>query len=64
MQVTLAFTLDKDVLSVNAMSVVQQIFSVTGMEYAHVKTAPLVQNVICAVRTSSISHLRDASKYW
>ena len=63
MQVTLAFTLGRDVLSVNAMSVVQQIFSVTGMEYALVKTAPLVQNVTFAGRTSSISHLRDASKY-
>ena len=63
MQVTMAFTLGRDVLSVNAMPVDQQIFSVTGMECAHVRTAPLEQNVTCVVKTSSISHMKDASEY-
>ena len=64
MQAIMVFTLDRDVLSVNAMQVVQQIFSVTRMECAHVRTAPLVQSATCVVKTSSISLLRDASKYW
>lgn len=63
MQTTMVFTQDRDVLSAIAMRVVLQIFNVTRMESVLVKTAPLVQNVTCVVKTSSILHQRDASKY-
>ena len=62
MKTTMAFTQDKDVLSATAMQVVLLICSVTGMESVLVKIAPLVQNVTCVVKTSSILHQRDASK--
>ena len=63
MQVTLAFTLGRDVLNVGAISVVQQIFSVTPVEFARARTAPVVKSVTCAVRTFSTSLQRDVSKY-
>lgn len=63
MQTTSVFTRDRDVLSATAMQVALQIFNVTGMESVLVKTAPLVINVTCVVRTSSILHQRDASMY-
>ena len=63
MQTTTVFTRDRDVLSATAMQVALQIFNVTGMESVLVKTAPLVLNVTCVVKTSSILHQRDASKY-
>lgn len=63
MQTTMVFTQDRDVLSAIAMRVVLQVFNVTRMESVLVKTAPLVQNVTCVVKTSSILHQRDASKY-
>lgn len=63
MQTTMVFTRERDALSANVMLVALQIFNVTGMESAHARTAPLVQNVTCVVKTSSILHQRDASKY-
>lgn len=64
MQATTAFIQETGVLSVNAMQAARQILSATGMEYVHVRTAPLVQNVTSVMKTFLISHLRDASKYW
>ena len=63
MQTTTVFTQDRDALSATAMQVALQIFNVTGMEPVLVKTAPLVLNVTGVVKTSSILHQRDASKY-
>lgn len=63
MQTTMVFRWGKDVWSVNVMLVALQIFNVTRMESAHARTAPLVQNVTCVVKTSSILHQGDASKY-
>ena len=59
----MVFTLDRDVLNATAVRVVLQIFNVTGMDSVVVKTAPLARNVACVVKTSSILHRRDASKY-
>ena len=62
MQLTMVLNQDKAALSVNAMQVVLQIFNVTRMVNAHVRTAPEVLNVTCVMNSSSISHQRDASK--
>lgn len=64
MQPIMVFNQDRAVLSVNVMQVVLQTCSVMMLVVcAHVRTAPLGQNVTCVVKTSSISHQRDASEY-
>lgn len=58
----MAFTLEGDVKSVGAMKVAQQIFNVTPMEIANVRTAPVAKSATSAVGTSLTSHQLDVSK--
>lgn len=64
MQVTLAFKVDRGVWSVSAIQMAQWTFSAMKLEFALVRTAPVAPSVTCVRRTSSISHQRDASKYY